>query len=51
MLVLSLPSVKVADPKVTLPPVVPPPEREARELLKLLRSKTTPAVLSRIKAD
>ena len=43
-----MPVVNVPEPSETLPPVVPPPEREAIVSLKLLRSKITAAVLSRL---
>lgn len=49
--VLAPPTVRMAAPSITLPPVAPPPEREPMELLKPLMSRAAPAVLERVTAE
>ena len=48
---LSPPTVRLADPNVTLPPADPPPASEPIELLKSFRSSVTPNVLARFIAE
>ena len=50
-LVLSLPVVSVAAPRVTLPPAAPPPAREPICVLNPVMSRTAPAVFARITAE
>ena len=45
------PMVSAADPKVMLPLVVPPPEREPTAVLKHVMSTTVPAVLESTRAE
>ena len=49
-LVLSPPTVKVAEPSKSVPPRLPPPLSEPIELLKLLRSRVTPLELLSVTA-
>ena len=51
VLVLSSPAVRVAEPRVTLPPLAPPPAREPTATLLLFKSKTTPLVLAKVTAE
>src|SRR5579862_8446464 len=46
-----VPVVSVPEPKVTLPPVVPPPARDPIALLLLLRLRVTPAVLAKLTSE
>ena len=50
-MVLFAPTLKVALPNVTLPPVVPPPVSEPIWVLKPLRSSVAPAVLAKLTAE
>jgi hypothetical protein len=49
--VLMMPTERVAEPRITLPPAPPPPEREPIELSKPERSRVAPAVLERVMAE
>ena len=48
---MAAPRVSVAVPRVTLPPVVPPPLRESIVLLKFVRFRTAPETLERVTAE
>ena len=51
VLLFAPPRVSVAEPSVTLPPVLPPPASEPMLLLKLARSSVAPLTFARLTAE